>query len=115
MNFQSSYHPSSSEGIRYFGSGTQDGHGGRSAEHREEMRQIAKEVVQELAPQIAAQIYNEALQRLVGALQYDIETIVSISLEDAKNIFNSAQCRKIISDRIMRELKARLDGLEFRI
>jgi hypothetical protein len=32
------------------------------------MRQIAKEVVQELAPQIAAQIYNEALQRLVGAL-----------------------------------------------
>lgn len=115
MNFQSSYHPSGNEGIRYFGSGTQDGHGGRSAEHREEMRQIAKEVVQELAPQIAAQIYNEALQRLVGALQYDIETIVSVSLEDAKNIFNSAQCRKIISDRIMRELKARLDGLEFRI
>ena len=39
----------------------------------------------------------------------------TVSLEDAKNIFNSAQCRKIISDRIMRELKARLDGLEFRI
>ena len=115
MSFISSYHPSPNERIRYFGSGTQDGHGGRSAEHREEMRQIAKEVVQELSPQIAAQIYNEALQRLVGALQYDIETIVSVSLEDAKNIFNSAQCRKIISDRIMRELKARLDGLEFRI
>lgn len=115
MNWTSSYHPSSNEGIRYFGSGTQDGHGGRSAEHREEMRQIAKEVVQELAPQIAAQIYNEALQRLVGALQYDIETIVSVSLEDAKNIFNSAQCRRVISDRIMKELKAKLDGLEFRI
>ena len=115
MNFQSSYHPLDNEGIRYFGSGTQDGHGGRSAEHREEMRQIAKEVVQELAPQIAAQIYNESLQRLVGALQYDIETIVSVSLEDAKNIFNSAQCRRVISDRIMKELKARLDGLEFRI
>ena len=37
------------------------------------------------------------------------------TLEDAKNIFNSAQCRRIISDRIMKELKARLDGLEFRI
>ena len=68
MNYLSSYHPSPNEGIRYFGRGTQDGHGGRSAEHREEMRQIAKEVVQEIAPQIAAQIYNEALQRLVGAL-----------------------------------------------
>ena len=79
------------------------------------MRQIAKEIVQELAPQNAAQIYNESLQRLVGALQYDIETIVSVSLEDAKNIFNSAQCRRVISDRIMKELKARLDGLEFRI
>lgn len=79
------------------------------------MRQIAIEVVQELAPQIAVQIYNESLQRLVGALQYDIETIVSVSLEDAKNIFNSAHCRKVISDRIMGELKARLDGLEFRI
>ena len=115
MNWTSSYHPSENEEIRHFGSGTQDGHGGRSAEHREEMRQIAKEVVQELVPQIAAQIYNDALQRLVGALQYDIETIVSVSLEDAKNIFNSSQCRRIISDRIMRELKARLDGLEFRI
>ena len=114
-----SQYPSSYQGAHSGGNlcgrGSQDGHGGRSAEHREEMRQIAKEVVQELAPQIAAQIYNEALQRLVGALQYDIETIVSVSLEDAKNIFNSAQCRRVISDRIMKELKARLDGLEFRI
>ena len=79
------------------------------------MRQIAKEVVQELAPKIAAEIYNEALQRLVGALQYDIETIVSVSLEDAGNIFNSSQCRRIISDRIMKELTSRLDGLKFKI
>ena len=112
--YPSSYQGAHSNG-NLCGRGSQDGHGGRSIEHREEMRQIAKEVVEELAPQIAAQIYNESLQRLVGALQYDIETIVSVSLEDAKNIFNSAQCRKIISDRIMRELKARLDGLEFRI
>ena len=54
MSFTSSYHPSPNEGMRYFGSGTHDGHGGRGAEHREEMRQIAKEVVQELAPLIAA-------------------------------------------------------------
>ncbi len=79
------------------------------------MRQIAKEVVQELAPHIAVQIYNDALERLVGALQYDIETIVSVSLEDVGNIFNSSQCRRVISDRIMKELKARLDGLELRL
>lgn len=112
--YQSSYQGAQSNG-NLCGRGSQDGHGGRAIEHREEMRQIAKEVVQELAPQIAMQIYNESLQRLVGALQYDIETIVSVSLEDAKNIFNSSQCRKIISDRIMKELMSRLDGLEFRI
>ena len=65
--------------------------------------------------QIAVQIYNDALERLVGALQYDIETIVSVSWEDVGNIFNSSQCRRVISDRIMKELKARLDGLEFRL
>ena len=114
MYWTSSYHPSPDEKIRNFGN-TRDGHGGRSAEHKEEMRQIAMQVVKELAPQIAAQVYNESLRRLVGALQYDIETIVSVSLEDAKNIFNSSQCRRVISDRIMKELMSKLDGLEFRI
>ena len=94
---------------------TQDGHGGMSAEHHREMQEISKEAVYEYAPEIAAAIYNDALQRLVGAMQYDIETIVTVSLEDAGEIFNSSQCRKIISDRITKELKARLDGLELRI
>lgn len=40
---------------------TRDGHGGKSQEHREEMRQIAIAVVNEYVPQIAAEIYNNAL------------------------------------------------------
>lgn len=114
-----SQYPSSYQGAHSGGNlcgrRSQDGHGGRRAEHIEEMRQITKEIVLDLTPKIAVEIYNESLQRLVGALQYDIETIVTVSLEDAQNIFNSAQCRKVISDRIMKELKARLDGLEFKI
>ena len=104
MKWKSSYQPSPNEQIRYFGSGTQDGHGGRSAEHREEMRQIAKDAVYEYAPQIAAAIYNDALQRLVGAIQYDIETIVTVSMDDAGEIFNSKAYRRIISDRIVKEI-----------
>ena len=111
MNWTSSYHPSPNEEIRYFGGGTQDGHGGHSAEHREEMRQIAMEVVKELAPQIAAQIYNESLQRLVGALQYDIETIVSVSLEDAGELIRSKKFSKVISDKIVKSLKANIKGM----
>lgn len=79
------------------------------------MQAIAEEIVQKYVPQIAAEIYNEALQRLVGALQYDVETIVTVSLEDVGQVFKSSQYRKIISDRIMKELTSRLDGLKFNI
>lgn len=114
-----SQYPSSYQGARSCGNlcgrGSQDGHGGHSAQHRQEMMEIAKAAVYEYAPQIAAAIYNDALQRLIGAMEYDIETIVTVSMEDVGEIFSSSRCRKVISDRITRELKARLDGLEFRI
>lgn len=79
------------------------------------MQAIAKEAVFEYAPEIAARIYNSAIERLIGALQYDIDTIVSVSLEDAGEIFNSSKCRKVISDRIMKEIKAQLKDITIRI
>lgn len=94
---------------------TQDGHGGHAAEHRREMQTIAKEAVFEYAPEIAASIYNTAIERLVGALQYDIDTIVSVSLQDAGEIFNSSKCRKVISDRIMKEIKAQLKDITIKL
>ena len=94
---------------------TQDGHGGNAEEHRREMQAIAKEAVFEYAPEIASRIYNSAIERLVGALQYDIDTIVSVSLEDAGEIFNSSKCRKVISDRIMKEIKAQLKDIAIKI
>ena len=68
---------------------------------------------QHLVREKAQSLYSEAtvLSKSYASDLYTYET----SLEDAKNIFNSAQCRRVISDRIMKELKARLDGLAFRI
>ena len=94
---------------------TQDGHGGNAEEHKREMQAIAKEAVFEYAPEIASRIYNSAIERLVGALQYDIDTIVSVSLEDAGEIFNSSKCRKVISDRIMKEIKAQLKDITIKL
>lgn len=94
---------------------TQDGHGGNAEEHRREMQAIAKEAVFEYAPEIAASIYNSAIERLVGALQYDIDTIVSVSLQDAGEIFNSNRCRQIISDRIMKEIKSQLKDISIKL
>lgn len=94
---------------------TKDNHGGRAQEHREEMKQIAIEVVKEYAPKISAEIYNEALSRLIGAIRYDVESVVSVAVDGVGEIFNSSKCKKIISDHIMQEMKARLTDIKIKI
>ena len=94
---------------------TRDGHGGKSQEHREEMRQIAIAVVNEYVPQIAAEIYNNALQRLMGAIHYDVESVVSVAVDGIGEIFNGKKVKKIISDNIMQEMKARLTDMNIKI
>ena len=112
----SSYYPAPGERITYYnGNRTQDGHGGRASEHREEMRQIAEEAIREFVPQMAAKIFNDAVERLIGAMEYDIETIVNISFDDAQDIFESKKVRKYISDRIMREIAAQLEASKIKM
>ena len=91
---------------------TQDGHGGRAAEHRAEMQQIAEKTIRELVPQMAAEIFNDAIERLIGAMEYDIETIVNISFDDAQDIFTSKKARKYVSNRIMRDITAQLKNMK---
>ena len=94
---------------------TKDGHGGKAEEHRAEMRKIAIEVINEYVPQIAAEIYNNALQRLLGAIQYDVESVVQVGIDGIGEIFNGHKVKKIISDRIMQERKARLTDINITI
>lgn len=61
MHYLSSYHPSPNENIRYFGSGTRDGHGGRAEEHRAEMERIAEEIADRKLAAIVPQIHAAAL------------------------------------------------------
>ena len=91
---------------------TQDGHGGRSAEHRAEMEQIAEKAIREIVPQMAAEIFNDAIERLIDAMEYDIETIVNISFDDAQDFLTSKKVRKYVSDRIMRDITAQLKNMK---
>lgn len=111
----SSYHPREGERIRYFNHGTNDGHGGRAEEHHEEMRAIAEQVVQTEVPIIAAQIFNEAVEKMIGAIEYDIKTSVKVSFDDLDGIFKSEKFRQFVSDRIMREIKANLNNLKIKL
>lgn len=76
------------------------------------MRQIAEEAIKELVPVIAKQIYTETVQSILDALQYDIETIVSISFDDAHDIFTSKRARKYVSDRIVSEVIKHLNNMK---
>lgn len=79
------------------------------------MRKIAEEAIKELVPKISADIYNEALKRLLGAIQYDVETVVSVAVDGIGEIFNGKKLKKVISDNIMQEMKARLTDINISI
>ena len=105
----------SDNGYVTYSRNTKDGHGGRAEAHRKEMQEISEQAVRQLTPAIAAEIYNEAITRLIGAIEYDIDTIVSVSVEGMGEIFNSSKLKRILSDKIMTEIKSRLNDIELKI
>lgn len=92
-----------------------DGHGGNSIRHRAEMRKIAEEAINDLVPHIAEKYFTEAAEKIIGAIQYDIETIVSVAVDSGEEIFNSKKCKQVISDRIVKEIKASLSNITIKI
>lgn len=100
-------------GKNYFDTPTRDYHGGRARQHHAEMRQVALETVREVVPrlvdEICTAIWNDALQRLVGAMEYDVNTCVSIAFDDAEKIFKSKEAQKFVSDKIVKELQREID------
>ena len=114
MSFQDytgNYRMSDSGAIEYHRN-TQDGHGGHAEEHREEMRKIAEQVVRDEVPRIAAEIYNQHITKLVGALEYDVNTVVNLAMDGAGDIFHSEKCIKAVSDQIMKQILADLGDLK---
>ena len=100
---------------------TQDGHGGRAEEHREEMEAIARAVCAEELEEferrmyeIAYQAYKQAIEDFLHALEYDIESVTRIGIEGCRDIFEDKKAQKFISDHIMRELQKQLNGKGFR-
>lgn len=114
MNWTSSYHPSPNEQIRYFGKrSTQDGHGGRSAEHREEMEQIAERIADQklaaIVPQIQATALQQARDDLLRAIAFDVETVVEIAFHNGEKIWRDSRTQKAVAESITREIRKRLD------
>lgn len=94
---------------------TQDGHGGRAAEHRAEMEQIAERKAEEqlaaIMPQIQAATLQQARDELLRALAFDVETVVEVAFANGEKIFRDKRTQRVIADNIMREIRKRLDGI----
>ena len=95
------------------GRGTQDGHGGRAAEHRAEMEQIAERITEQkiaaIVPQIQAAALQQARDELLRAIAFDVETVVQVALHNGETIFRDKKTQRVIADNIMREIRKRLD------
>lgn len=92
---------------------TQDGHGGHSAEHRAEMEEIAERIAQqkiaEALPQIQRAASISAYNNLVGALEFDVTSAVSIGLENCGEIFYDSKTQKVLAEAITKEIQKQLN------
>lgn len=92
---------------------TQDGHGGRAAEHRAEMEQIAERIAEQklaaIVPQIQAVALQQARDDLLRAIAFDVETVVEVALHNGETIFRDKKTQRVIADNIMREIRKQLD------
>ena len=92
-----------------------DTHGGHAQEHREEMAQIAQQIIIQTVPpmveEIFAKLWNEAAERLIGAIEWDIQEVVSVAFDDMGEVFHSEKFRKVISSKIMEAIKKNIKGI----
>ena len=79
------------------------------------MRRIAKETVNEMVPKMCAEIFNNAVSNLIGAIEYDVDTCVSVSIDSMGKIFDSSELKKVLSKKIMDDILAHIDKSAFKI
>ena len=95
---------------------TQDGHGGRSAEHRAEMEQIAAQIAEkkiaEMIPEIQRSAYISAYNDIVNALSFDVTTAVSVAFENGAQIFYDSKTQKVIAEAVMNEIRKGLNQIK---
>ncbi len=72
------------------------------------------ERIEERMQAIAYQAYKQAIEDILGSLEYDIESVTRIGIEGCKDVFEGREAQKFISDHIMREIQKQLKGKNYR-
>ena len=89
-------------------------HGGAEAEHKAEIEAICNEIVDaklsQIIPQVQEDAYMRAVNGLLAALRMDVNSIVSIGLSNAADIFYGEKCQAAIMQAILKEIENNLKG-----
>ena len=104
---------------------SQDGHGGRAAEHRAEMRDVARatfneeraammEAIKGMILQAQYEAYEQALRDVLRVLEYDIHSVTRIGIDGCREIFEGEKAQRFISDQIMKRITKELKGKHFK-
>lgn len=88
-----------------------DGHGGHSKEHHQEMEAIAEAKIREIVPEMIKETCNKLLENIDDAIQYDVETNVSVSVNSLEELFRGHKLQRIISDAIMKQVRKNIKNL----
>lgn len=66
----------------------------------------------EALPEIQKAAYISAYNNLVGALEFDVTSAVSIGLENCGEIFFDSRTQKVVADAVMQEIRKQLDKIK---
>ncbi len=84
-------------------------------EFNELAHQIAQEEIQRIVPELCQSIcikaFNETINAVMRAFDYDINTVLTISFSDLEAMFKSQKARKFVSDAITKEVKKSLKNI----
>ena len=89
----------------------QDGHGGHAKEHHQEMEEIAEAKIREMVPDMINETCHQLLENIDNAIEYDVDTYVSVSVNSLEELFRGHKLQRIISDAIMKEIRKNLNKL----
>ena len=88
-------------------------------EHIEEFKIMMANAIETRVPEIArkecASLINEAVNAMIGALHYDIETSLEIAFRDLGEMYKDKRTRQFISDTICKAIEKRLNSIKLEV
>ena len=97
--------------------------------HRLMMEKIANEICEQAIEEVLKQVipkledmiqtkmedaYKQALNDVIGVLDYDVESVTKIGFDGCRDIFEDKKAQKYISDHIMKEITKKLSNKHLR-